>query len=159
MEHQPYNPDRSFGVLISDLSRMLRRSFNRHVRDSGVTQSQWQAIAYLKRWEGINQAALADLMEVQPISLARLIDRMETAGWVERRPDPNDRRAVRLFLCEKAQPLLSEMRESWLEFQSRALVGISAAELQQTLDTLVKIKTNLTDADASPPALVAQETA
>lgn len=159
MTTAPFNPERSFGVLIGDLSRMLRRNFNRHVRDSGITQAQWQALAYLRRWEGINQATLADLMEVQPISLARLIDRMEAAGWVERRPDPKDRRAVRLYLCEKAQPLLLEMRKSWLEFQAKALQGISEPELQQTIDMLVRIKRNLTDADVAPAALTDNETA
>lgn len=158
MQHTLYDPDRSFGVLISDLSRLLRRNFNRKVRDSGVTQSQWQALAYLRRWEGINQATLADLMDVQPISLARLVDRMESAGWVERRPDPNDRRAVRLFLCDKAQPLLDEMRESWLGFQALALTGIDAVELQQTLDTLAKIKANLTDHDTTPEQIATLST-
>jgi DNA-binding MarR family transcriptional regulator len=157
MSNPEYDPERSFGMLIGDLSRMLRRNFNRHIRDSGVTQSQWQALAFLRRWEGINQAALADLMEVQPISLARLIDRMEAAGWVERRPDPNDRRAVRLFLCDKAQPMLNEMRVTWLDFQASALAGISDAEMQQTLDTLAKIKTNLTDAGATAELPVAQQ--
>ena len=141
------NPERSFGMLIGDLSRLLRRNFNRHIRDSGITQSQWQALAYLRRWEGINQTTLADLMEVQPITLARLIDRMEAADLVERRPDPGDRRAVRLFLREKSQPLMSEMREAWLDFQTHALAGIDATELEQTLTTLAKIKSNLTNSD------------
>lgn len=158
MNNSAYDPERSFGALISDLSRLLRRNFNRHIRDSGITQSQWQALAFLRRWEGINQATLADLMEVQPISLARLVDRMEASGWVERRPDPTDRRAVRLFLCEKAQPLLTEMRKSWLEFQAHALAGIDEAELQQTLTTLAKIKANLADGDAVAEHAVASAT-
>src|SRR6185369_10730145 len=139
MANPEYDPERSFGMLIGDLSRMLRRNFNRHIRDSGVTQSQWQALAFLRRWEGINQAALADLMEVQPISLARLIDRMEAAGWVERRPDPNDRRAVRLFLTEKAQPILANMRAAGTLFQEQALAGVSADERLQLISLLGRI--------------------
>lgn len=143
MPQKPYNPERSIGALIADLSRLVRRTFNRNLRDSELTQSQWQAIAYLRRWEGINQAALAELMEVQPITLARLIDRMAAAGWVERRPDPHDRRAVQLFLTEKAQPILVNMRAAGTLFQEQALAGISAAERQQLFDLLGRIKANL----------------
>lgn len=142
-----YDPERSIGALVSDLSRLIRRNFNRHVRPSGLTQAQWQAIAYLRRWEGINQAALAELLEIQPISLARLIDRMEAAGWVTRQPDPQDRRAVRLFLTEKAQPVLLEMRTAGTVFQEEALAGISADERDQLIRTLGKIKTNLSSAE------------
>lgn len=143
MPQKPYDPERSIGALIADLSRLVRRTFNRNLRDSELTQSQWQAIAYLRRWEGINQAALAELMEIQPITLARLIDRMAAAGWVERRPDPHDRRAVQLFLTEKAQPILANMRAAGTLFQEQALAGISAEERQQLFDLLGRIKTNL----------------
>lgn len=143
---RPYDPERSIGALITDLSRLVRRTFNRYLRDSELTQSQWQAIAYLRRWEGINQAALAELMEIQPITLARLIDRMAAAGWVERRPDPRDRRAVQLFLTEKAQPILVNMRAAGTLFQEQALAGIDAQERQQLIATLGKIKTNLAHA-------------
>jgi DNA-binding MarR family transcriptional regulator len=131
------------GALITDLSRLIRRTFNRHLRDSELTQSQWQAIAYLRRSESINQAALAELMEIQPITLARLVDRMAAAGWVERRPDPRDRRAVQLFLTEKTQPILANMRAAGTLFQEQALAGIDDAERQQLIATLGKIKANL----------------
>lgn len=149
-----YDPARSIGSLIADLSRLCRRTFNRYLRDSELTQSQWQAIAYLRRWEGINQAALAEMMEIQPITLARLIDRMAAAGWVERRPDPHDRRAVQLFLTEKTQPILADLRAAGTLFQEQALAGIDAAERQQLFATLGKIKANLAqskfgDADSS----------
>jgi MarR family transcriptional regulator, transcriptional regulator for hemolysin len=153
MPQKPYDPERSIGALITDLSRLVRRTFNRHLRDSELTQSQWQAIAYLRRWEGINQAALAELMEIQPITLARLIDRMTAAGWVERRPDPNDRRAVRLFLTDKAQPILANMRAAGTLFQEQALAGVDADERQQLIGLLGRIKTNLShSAEITRPA-------
>src|SRR3546814_4821449 len=89
------DPDRSLGFLLNDVSRLMRRNLNRRVQALGLTQSQWRALAYLSRQEGINQVTLADTLEVQPITLARLIDRLEAAGWVERRRHPSDRRAVR----------------------------------------------------------------
>lgn len=143
MPQQHYDPERSIGSLITDLSRLLRRTFNRYLRDSDLTQSQWQAIAYLRRWEGISQVALAEIMEIQPITLARLIDRMAAAGWVQRRPDPRDRRAVQLFLTEKAQPILANMRSAGTLFEEQALAGITEAERQQLIATLGKIKSNL----------------
>lgn len=143
MSQPHYDPERSIGSLITDLSRLIRRTFNRHLRDSELTQSQWQAIVYLRRWQGISQVALAELMEIQPITLARLIDRMAAAGWVERRPDPRDRRAVQLFLADKTQPLLADMRAAGILFQEQALAGVSEAELQQLIATLGKIKANL----------------
>jgi len=143
MSKKPYDAERSIGSLITDLSRLVRRTFNRHLRDSELTQSQWQAIAYLRRWQGINQVALAELMEIQPITLARLIDRMAAAGWVERRPDPRDRRAVQLFLTDKAQPILANMRAAGSLFEEQALAGIDELERQQLIATLGKIKANL----------------
>jgi MarR family transcriptional regulator, transcriptional regulator for hemolysin len=161
MPQKPYDAERSIGSLITDLSRLVRRTFNRHLRDSELTQSQWQAIAYLRRWQGISQVALAELMEVQPITLARLIDRMAAAGWVERRPDPRDRRAVQLFLTDKAQPILTNMRTAGSLFEEQAMAGIDEAERRQLIATLGKIKTNLSlskpltiDPDAAPVHLV-----
>ena len=91
-------PYQGVGALLVEVGRLLRRNFNRRAQELGLTQAQWQALAHLSRKQGINQACLADLLEVQPITLARLIDRLAAAGWVERRPDPADRRAQRLYL-------------------------------------------------------------
>jgi DNA-binding MarR family transcriptional regulator len=156
MSKSSYDAARGIGSLITDLSRLVRRNFNRHVRLTGVTQPQWHAIAYLHRWKGINQAALAELMDVQPISLARLIDRMEAAGLVERKPDPNDRRAVQLFLTEKAQPILADMRSAGTLFDEEAMAGINAAEREQLLATLDKIKANLSAAELNAERSVIQ---
>lgn len=141
------DPERSVGFLISDVSRLLRRNFNRRVQALGLTQTQWRAIAHLSRNEGINQAALAEALDVQPISLARLIDRMEAAAWVERRSDPQDRRATRLFLTSKSQPILDEMWELAAQTIEDALNGLSADERRQVVAGLRRIKQNLTAAE------------
>src|SRR5690348_13133430 len=86
------DPERSFGFLLYDAARLLRRDFDRRARRIGLTRAQWSVLANLVRNEGVNQAGLADIMEIQPITLVRLLDRLEEAGWIERRPDPTDRR-------------------------------------------------------------------
>src|SRR5690348_3214881 len=79
-------------------------------RPFGLTRAQWQILAHLQRHEGINQSGLAEIIELEPVTVGRLVDRMEEAGWVERRADPGDRRAHRLFLTERARPMLERCR-------------------------------------------------
>jgi DNA-binding MarR family transcriptional regulator len=144
------DPERSLGFLLRDITRLLRRNFDRRVQPLGLTQAQWQALAYLKLEEGMRQAVLADRLEVQPISLARLIDRMEAAGLVERRPDPEDRRAVRLYVTAKARPLLDEMSALGAETLEQALCGLSETEERALIDSLCHIKRNLVEEEAAP---------
>lgn len=143
------DPKRSVGFLIKDVSHLLRRNFNRRVQTLGLTQAQWRALAHLSRSEGMNQACLAENLEVQPITLARLIDRMQAAGWVERRTDPDDRRAVRLYLTEKSQPILAEMDQIGSEVIEEAMAGVSATARKHLVETLCKMKLNLSAADAA----------
>ncbi|HEX6012301.1 MAG TPA: MarR family transcriptional regulator, partial [Geminicoccaceae bacterium] len=93
----------TLGFLLSDAARLFRRRFDQKARPFGLTRAQWQVLARLARHEGINQAGLADLLDLEPITLCRQIDRMEEGGWVTRRPDPGDRRARLLFLTDKAR--------------------------------------------------------
>src|ERR1700752_4303592 len=101
--------ERSFGFLVSDGARLFGRRFDHNGRRLGLTRAQCRTLGYLARNEGINQAGLADLLEIRPMTLVRQIDRMEEAGWIERRPDPADRRARRLFLTAKARPILGRI--------------------------------------------------
>lgn len=140
---EPNRDAASFGFLLSDISRMLRKDFERRVAHLGLTLTQWRAIAQLARQEGINQATLADRLEVSPISLTRMIDRMEKAGWVERRPDPADRRAVSLHLTRKVQPLLESMYEAGAEANETALRGISRDARGRLQRALEQVKGNL----------------
>ena len=83
-------PIENFGFLIHDVARLMRRDFNRKVQDLGLTQAQWQILVRILHMEGARQSQIADVLEMQPISVARMVDRMAAAGWVERRPDPQD---------------------------------------------------------------------
>ena len=85
----PYDPERSFGFLLHDIARLLRKRFDQRARALGLSRSQWQVLAHLSRHEGINQSGLAEILEIENITLGRLVDRMGEAGWVERRPDPS----------------------------------------------------------------------
>ena len=143
------DPRQSVGVLLIDVARLLRRNFNRRAQALGLTQPQWQALARISQNQGMNQACLADMLEVQPITLARLIDRLEAAGWVERRPDPADRRAQRLYLTVKAEPLLDDMRALAAETREEALQGLGDAERRRLIGALKTIKGNLVRAEIS----------
>lgn len=135
------NPERTTGFLLRDNSRFMKVAFTDRV--SGLTQAQWGALAQLSRHEGLNQVGLADLLEVQPITVARLIDKLVSLGVVERRPDPNDRRAQQLFLTEKAQPLLNQMWEAGDEILDEAYAGFSDEERTAFIDMLVRMRSNL----------------
>lgn len=153
-------PQRSIGFLMHDISRLMRRNFTRRTRELGLTQGQWQALKYLSWREGTNQAALADLMDIQPITLARLIDRLQEAGLVERRPDPSDRRSVRLHLTDAASPLLDELSRRANETKADLLDGIPQETQDQVIDALETMRSNLIarDAEARSACPAASET-
>lgn len=136
-------PEKSFGFLLYDAARLLRRDFERRAKQLGLTRAQWSVLAHLARNEGTNQAAAADVLEIEPITLVRLLDRLEAAGWVERRPDPNDRRARLLYLTEKAHPILDQMFALSLETREQALIGVSEPERDAMMAMLIKIRQNL----------------
>lgn len=148
------DPHRSLGFLLHDISRLLRRNFSRRMAHLGLTQAQWQTLAHLSRCEGVNQTTLAEMLDVQPITLARLIDRLEAAGWVKRQPDPADRRAFRLYLTDGAQPLISEMWQRAAETRAEAMAGLDPATCDAMIDGLLALKRNLVDAEqrAGAPA-------
>jgi MarR family transcriptional regulator, transcriptional regulator for hemolysin len=141
--------ERHFGFLIHDLARLLRRNLDRRLQDLGLTQTQWRAIAHLSRSEGMTQSALADSLDVQPITLARLVDRMENAGWVERRSHPLDRRAVQLYLTDRCQPILAELHTRAGATLDEAVAGLGAGQQRQLIESLQRIKKNLVAADGA----------
>lgn len=146
------DPSRSLGFLLHDVSRLLRRNFSRRMAHRGLTQAQWQTLAHLSRCQGVNQTTLADMLDVQPITLARLIDRLEASGWVERRADPADRRAFRLYLTDAARPLIDEMWDRAADTREEAMAGLEPAVRDAMIDCLLAIKRNLTDAEQSAAA-------
>lgn len=141
------HPDKGIGFLLADVSRLLRRDFDRRVRGLEMTQAQWRALGHLSREEGMNQAALAERLEMQPITIARLIDRMEAAGWVRRQADTADRRVSRLFLTAKAKPILDQLQALADEAVQALMRGVSPASRRELRATLERMKTNLNKAE------------
>lgn len=128
---------------MSDISRLMRRAFDERARGIGVTRPQWQVLTMLARHEGINQGGLAELLDVEPITLCRMVDRLQEAGMVKRRADPADRRAWRLFLTERANGLLNELRPLALNLFDEAMTGLSAPEREALHEMLERVRVNL----------------
>jgi MarR family transcriptional regulator for hemolysin len=137
--------DRSFGFVLHDIARLMRKRYEQRARSLGVTRAQWQVLAHLQRHEGINQSGLAELLELEPITLARLVDRMEQAGLVERRNDPADRRAHRLYLKARAAPLLEQSRLVGEQVRAEAFAGIEEKERERLLALLLRVRGNLSE--------------
>ena len=133
----------TIGFLLNDTARLFRRSFNARTKGSGITALQWRLITYLKRHEGIRQGPLAELIEVEPITLSRMVDRLVEAGLVERRADPADRRAWQLYLTPRAGDLLGGMREMAAALPAEATEGLSDAEHDQLIDLVERVRANL----------------
>lgn len=133
----------TIGFLLNDTARLFRRSFNARTRDSGITALQWRLITYLKRHEGVRQGPLAELIEVEPITLSRMVDRLVEAELVERRADPADRRAWQLYLTPRAGDLLNGMRPIAHALTAEAIEGLSATEVEQLSDLVERVRANL----------------
>jgi DNA-binding MarR family transcriptional regulator len=138
------------GSLLTDVARLMRRSFDERTREMGMTRPQWQVLSVLRRHEGINQGGLADLLEVEPITLCRMVDRLQEADLVERRRDPADRRAWRLFLSERAVALLDQLGPIAAEMIDIALEGIPEDERERLAGTLDRIRSNLSRKSVQP---------
>jgi len=140
------NLDRSFGFLVHDVARLFGRRFNqRALLFLGLTRAQCKVLGYLARNEGINQSGLADLLEIKPMTLVRQVDRMEEDGWIERRPDPADRRAHRLVLTEKARPILARILDLSTEVRNEAFAGLSEVEGRHLISLLGRVHANLSE--------------
>ena len=141
------------GSVLADASRLLRRAFDARAREIGVTRPQWQVLSLLVRHEGINQGGLAELLEVEPITVCRMVDRLQEADLVERRPDPADRRSWRLFLTEKARELLQQLRPVADAMLEQALDGVSENDRIALVSTLDRIRANLSRRAPEPLAV------
>lgn len=144
------NSSPTLGFLLHDVARLLRKRFEQRAKGLGLTRSQWQTLAYLANNEGIHQGGLAELLEIEPITLVRILDKLAEQGLIERRQHPTDRRIWLLYMCEKAHPLLAEMRVIGHATRGEALAGISAEQLEQLLEILSVMKTNLLQACRMP---------
>ena len=133
---------------IAETAHALRRSFDRRAATLGVTRAQWKVLFRLSRQPGLRQVELADKLDVEPITLSRIIDRLAEAGLVERTPDPADRRAWRLQVTEKAQPLIAKLRKLADGLIDDAFKGLSDDEMNRMRVNLARIRENLAAADS-----------
>ena len=141
----------SLAYLLSDTSRLLRRRFDARARGLGVSRAQWQVLFALSRNEGTNQSCLAEALDVETITVGRMVDRLEEAGLVERRADPADRRAWRLYLTARAHPILEELRGVGDLVMAETLAGIADEEAAVLADLLIRVRGNLQHRD--PPVV------
>jgi MarR family transcriptional regulator, transcriptional regulator for hemolysin len=140
----------TLAFLLHDVARLLKKRLEQNSRGSGHTRSQWQILAYLAGNEGINQKGLAELLEIEPISLGRSVDKLKTLGLIKRNPHPTDHRAWLLHLVEAARPKLEQIRELGDVTHREALAGVSEDDGQRLLQTLQAMKANLTEASDAP---------
>lgn len=138
-----YNLERSLGFLLNDVARLMRKRFDERARNLGLTRAQWRVLGHLRRYEGIKQGSLAEILEVENVTLGRHIDRLEEDGWVARQRDPSDRRVWRLHLADKSRPIIDRLSELSSEVREHAMNGLSPKERDTLIDTLVAMKGNL----------------
>lgn len=144
--------DRDLMLLLNDVARLLRTRFDQRARSKGMTRAQWVILARVDAKPGLSQNELAALLEVEPISVGRLVDRLEARGLVERRPDPADRRIRRLHLLPDAAPILEEITKARGVLGAELLEGVDAEARTRMIDALLRMKNNLT-AEPAPMAV------
>jgi MarR family transcriptional regulator, transcriptional regulator for hemolysin len=140
--------EREVAFNINDVARLLKTYADQRARDLGMTRAQWAVLARVERSEGLKQCELADTLDLQPITLTRLIDRLCDGGLIERRSDPDDRRAKRLYLTPAARPVLDGLTRLGRDIMATVLAGIEPAAVEQLLAHLLTLKTNLRGAIA-----------
>ena len=141
--------EREIGFNISDVARLLRTYVDQRAREYGMTRAQWAALARVERSEGLKQTELAEILDLQPITLTRLVDRLCDSGLMERRADPDDRRAKRLYLTPAAQPVLEAMSRLGRNIMETVLTGLEPAARELLAAHLLTMKSNLRDAIAN----------
>jgi MarR family transcriptional regulator, transcriptional regulator for hemolysin len=144
--------NREFAFTINDVARLLRTYADHRAAHFGITRAQWAVLVRLDRCEGLKQSELAEMLDLQPITLTRLLDKLDDNGLIERRPDPADRRAKRLFLTPAARPLLDGLAKLGEDMMAGALEGLDNANIEEMVRQLDIVKDNLR-------RLIAQRTA
>src|ERR1700733_15276886 len=153
MEEMPMprgSVDASFLFTLGELKRLVRIYADKQAARYGITRAQWAVLGKVERCEGLKQTELAEQMEMQPITLTRLIDKLCDHGWIERRSDATDRRVNRLYMRKAARPLLGKLSGLRSELTATALDGISPSDAQRLLAQLETIKENVRSAIANP---------
>jgi DNA-binding MarR family transcriptional regulator len=142
--------DTNFLFTLGELQRLIRVYADKQAARYGITRAQWAVLAKVERNEGLKQTELAEQMEMQPITLTRLIDKLCDNGWIERRGDDNDRRVNRLYLRKAARPLLAKLAGLRSELTATALEGINPTDAHRLLAQLEIVKENVRNAIQSP---------
>ena len=133
----------TLGFLLHDVARLLGKRFEQRAKDLGLTRSQWQTLAYLANNEGIHQAGLAEMLEIEPITLVRILDKLAERGLIERRQHPGDRRAWLLYLRAEARPLMADLGALGDMTRGEALLNVPPDDVHRLHDTLTLMKSNL----------------
>ena len=128
---------------IAETAHALRKAFDRRASALGVTRAQWKVLFRLTRYPGLRQVELADMLDVEPITLCRIVDRLEEAELVERQRDPEDRRAWRLQVTDKAKPLVERLKSLGSELVDEAFADIDRSELDQMRGVLARVRENV----------------
>jgi MarR family transcriptional regulator for hemolysin len=147
----PIPDKREIAFTIMDVARLLKTYADHRARQFGISRAQWAVLVRLEYTEGLKQSELAELLDLQPISLTRLLDRLADNGLIERRPDPNDRRANRLYLTPTAKPLLGRLSGLAADVMETVLDGLDEKSLERMLKQLVSVKDNLRRAINAQP--------
>lgn len=135
--------EREFAFKLNDVARMLKTYADQEVRQFGMTRAQWAVLARLEASEGLKQAELAEMLDIQPITLTRLVDRMCDNGLIERRADPDDRRAKRLYLTAAARPLMERLSVLGRDIMDDVLANVSRTEVERMVTQLDTMRHNL----------------
>ena len=133
----------SISWLLADASRLIRKLADRRLGAIGLTRAQWQALGNLRRMGPMTQAALAEIMEVETATIARLIDRLEAAGWIARKAEAQDRRVKLVTMTDKATAIMDEVGVIGQKLRDDMLVDLSPSELEALIGTLATIKSRL----------------
>jgi MarR family transcriptional regulator, transcriptional regulator for hemolysin len=141
MTPQPIKREIAFTIM--DVARLLKTYADQRARQFGISRAQWAVLLRIDRTEGLKQSELAEILDLQPISLTRLLDRLADNGLIERRPDPNDRRANRLYLKPAAKPLLDRLSELGADMMETVLEGMPPKSIDRMLEELGMLKDNL----------------
>jgi DNA-binding MarR family transcriptional regulator len=142
------NVDKSaFGYTVADITRLFRRVFDRRAAHLELTRAQWRALSRIERLEGLSQSELAEGLEMEAIAVGRVIDRLESAGFIERRADPSDRRCWRLHLLPRSDEVMRKMKRVSLVLREDVLGDIDPVDFATTMRVLGQIKDNLIELD------------
>lgn len=142
--------DNTFAYLLHDVTRLMRKHFDRRATRLQLTRAQWRALKVIRRHEGLSQTELADYLDMEAIPVGRVVDRLEKTGFVERRADPADRRRWRLHLTAKAHAIVDEMEVIGAGLREEALRDVKPDDFEALLRVLAQIKDNLVALDGAP---------